>query len=106
MARAGLAVACSVLTLSLSSLAHAQQADAALLAASRAAEPAVIKTLEDLVNIESGSAQLDGLNRLADYAEQRLKALGGSTERLKATRGPGARSSRPRSTAAGSAASC
>ena len=89
MARAGLAVACSVLTLSLPPLAHAQQADAALLAASRAAEPAVIKTLEDLVNIESGSAQLDGLNRLADYAEQRLKALGGSTERLKATRGPG-----------------
>jgi glutamate carboxypeptidase len=89
MARAGLAVACSILTLSLLPLAHAQQADAALLAASRAAEPAVIKTLEDLVNIESGSAQLDGLNRLADYAEQRLKALGGSTERLKATRGPG-----------------
>jgi glutamate carboxypeptidase len=89
MARAGLAVACSILTMSLLPLAHAQQADAALLAASRAAEPAVIKTLEDLVNIESGSAQLDGLNRLADYAEQRLRALGGSTERLKATRGPG-----------------
>lgn len=89
MARAGLAVACSVLTASLSLPARAQQADAALLAASRAAEPAVIKTLEDLVNIESGSAQLDGLNRLADYAEQRLKALGGSTERLKATSGPG-----------------
>lgn len=91
MARAGLAVACSILTASFSSqaLAQARQADAGLLAASRAAEPAVIKTLEDLVNIESGSAQLDGLNRLADYAEQRLKALGGSTERLKATSGPG-----------------
>jgi glutamate carboxypeptidase len=88
MARAGLAVACSILTASLTLPAHAQQADAALLAASRAAEPVLIKTLEDLVNIESGSAQLDGLNRLADYAEQRLKALGGSTERLKATRGP------------------
>ena len=91
MARAGLAVACSILTASFSpqALAQARQADAGLLAASRAAEPAVIKTLEDLVNIESGSAQLDGLNRLADYAEQRLKALGGSTERLKATSGPG-----------------
>ena len=89
MARAGLAVAGSILTASLSLPVHAQQADAALLAASRAAEPAVIKTLEDLVNIESGSAQIEGLNRLADYAEQRLKALGGSTERLKATRGPG-----------------
>lgn len=91
MARAGLAVACSILTASFSSqaLAQARQADAGLLAASRAAEPAVIRTLEDLVAIESGSAQLDGLNRLADYAEQRLKALGGSTERLKATSGPG-----------------
>lgn len=91
MARAGLAVACSILTASFSpqALAQARQADAGLLAASRAAEPAVIKTLEDLVNIESGSAQLDGLNRLADYTEQRLKALGGSTERLKATSGPG-----------------
>lgn len=89
MARAGLAVACSILAASLPAVSHAQQADAALLAASRAAEPAVIKTLEDLVNIESGSAQLDGLNRLADYAEQRLKVLGGTTERLKAVRGPG-----------------
>ena len=89
MARAGLAVACSTLMLSLPHAAQAQQADAALLAASRAAEPAVIKTLEDLVNIESGSAQLEGLNRLADYAQQRLQALGATTERLKATRGPG-----------------
>ena len=47
MARAGLAVACSILTASFSSqaLAQARQADAGLLAASRAAEPAVIKTL-------------------------------------------------------------
>jgi glutamate carboxypeptidase len=62
--------------------------NAVLLTASRSAEPAVIRTLEELVSIESGSQQLDGLNRLADLAQQRLQALGGQVERLKATTAP------------------
>lgn len=68
----------------------AQAADPKLLDAARAAEPAVIQTLKDLVAIESGSANVAGLERIAAYAEQRLKAIGAQTERLKVTRGPGA----------------
>lgn len=67
----------------------AAPADARLLAAAQAAEPAVIRSLEDMVQIESGSQQLDGLNRLADYLQQRLQALGGRIERSSATKAPG-----------------
>jgi glutamate carboxypeptidase len=68
----------------------ANAADPALLGAARAAEPAVVQTLKDLVLIESGSANLAGLAKMADYAERRLKALGAQTERIKVARGPGA----------------
>ena len=64
-------------------------ADAALLAAAQAQQPAVIESLHDMVSIESGSADGEGLAQMADYVERRLKALGASTERIKATRGPG-----------------
>jgi glutamate carboxypeptidase len=67
----------------------AQAADPKLPGAAKGAEPAVIQTLKDLVAIESGSANVAGLEKLAAYAEQRLKALGAQTERLKVTRGPG-----------------
>ncbi len=80
------------LGLMMAAQAHAQPqpaADARLLAASRAAEPEVIRTLEALVAIESGSAQVDGLNRVADLAAQRLRALGASVERLASTTAPG-----------------
>lgn len=60
-------------------------ADARLLATSRAAEPEVIRTLEALVAIEPGSAQIDGLNRVADLAEPCRRALGASVERLALT---------------------
>jgi glutamate carboxypeptidase len=68
----------------------AQAADQKLLGAARAAEPAVIQTLKELVAIESGSGNVAGLEKMAAYAEQRLKALGARTERLKVARGPGA----------------
>jgi len=68
-------------------LAHA--ADEKLLGAAKAAEPTVIQTLKELVAIESGSANVAGLQRMADYAELRLKGMGAQVERLKATRGPG-----------------
>jgi len=70
------------------SLAHAQ--DAALLAAAKAAQPAVIESLKEMVGIESGSANVAGLVRMADYTENRLKALGAQTERIKVSKGPGA----------------
>lgn len=67
----------------------AAPADARLLAAARAAEPAVIRTLEELVRIESGSQNIEGLTKLADHLQQRLQAVGAQVERLKADRGPG-----------------
>jgi glutamate carboxypeptidase len=64
-------------------------ADARLLAASQKAEPEVIETLKELVHIESGSANVEGVAKMADYCEKRLAALGARTERIKATRGHG-----------------
>jgi glutamate carboxypeptidase len=56
--------------------------DDALLAQVRAARPAVIATLKDLVEIESGSRDLEGLAKLADLIQRRLEALGGKVEQL------------------------
>ena len=69
--------------------AHAAP-DAALLAAATAQQPAVIDTLHTLVSIESGSGDIPGLLQMASTVEGRLKALGFSTERTKATTGTGA----------------
>jgi glutamate carboxypeptidase len=55
--------------------------DDRLLAAARAAEPAVIESLKEMVGIESGTMDLPGLARMSDYAERRLKALGLQVER-------------------------
>ena len=55
--------------------------DEKMLTAARAAEPAVIESLKEMVNIESGTMDLPGLGRMADYAERRLKALGVQVER-------------------------
>ncbi|MFB9269007.1 M20/M25/M40 family metallo-hydrolase [Bradyrhizobium erythrophlei] len=65
-------------------------ADEKLRAAAEQAQPAVIESLRDMVMIESGSSDVDGLKKMADYTEARLKALGAKTERRKATRGAGA----------------
>ncbi|HXR58339.1 MAG TPA: glutamate carboxypeptidase [Burkholderiales bacterium] len=64
-------------------------ADERLLQEAAGAQPGVIQTLKDLVAIESGSANVSGLVKMADYVEARLKAAGAQTERLKVTRGPG-----------------
>src|SRR3954471_22633105 len=65
-------------------------ADEKLKAAAEAAQPALIETLHDMVLIESGSGDVEGLARMADFTEARLKALGAATERRKTTRGAGA----------------
>jgi glutamate carboxypeptidase len=58
-------------------------AAAAKLRASLAEEQArYLKTLESLVNIESGSRDLEGLGKLASVIEARLKALGMTVESL------------------------
>lgn len=81
-ARAALAGLCVL------AAAQAQAApDAALLAAARSAQPAVLQTLREMVAIESGTMDAPGLARMTDYAEKRLKALGGQVERKPATAG-------------------
>lgn len=59
--------------------------DQALLDAARAAQPAMVQSLKDMVTIESGSADMQGLARMADYTSQRLQALGAKVERLPMT---------------------
>lgn len=71
-------------------LARAAGPDAALLNAARSAEGAFISALKEMVRIESGSANVAGLGRMADFVEGRLKALGAQTERIKVSAGPGA----------------
>lgn len=58
-----------------------------LLAAARAAEPAVVESLKEMVTLESGTTDPAGLAKMADYAERRLKALGLQVERKPATTG-------------------
>ena len=81
-----------LLPLSLALAAGTSQAaaDAQLLAAATAAQPALIATLEQLVLIESGSGQVDGLARMSNLLEGRLQALGMTTRRHKTTAGAGA----------------
>ncbi len=64
-------------------------ADEKLLAAARAAQPALIESLREMVLMESGSQDAAGLKSMADYLDTRLRALGASTERTKAGLGPG-----------------
>jgi glutamate carboxypeptidase len=64
--------------------------DEKLKAAAEAAQPALIETLHEMVLTESGSGDLEGLAKMADFTEARLKALGAKTERRKTTGGAGA----------------
>ena len=64
--------------------------DEKLKAAAEQAKPALIETLKDMVMIESGSGDVEGLRRMADFTEARLQALGARTERRKTTHGAGA----------------
>src|SRR3712207_1117375 len=61
--------------------ARAQAQEAVLAAAKREAAP-LLDTLKELVSIESGSRDLEGLARLADLIAGRLRALGGEVELL------------------------
>jgi glutamate carboxypeptidase len=48
----------------------------------RAERPALVETLRDLVSIESGSRDIEGLDRMAEVVAERLRALGGDVERV------------------------
>lgn len=56
-----------------------------LLAAAQAEQPAVIQSLHDMVQIESGSDDVEGLQKLVNYTANQLRALGASTEMIPAT---------------------
>ena len=62
--------------------APTQPADEALRAATQAEVPALLKTLEGLVGIESGSRDLEGLGRLADVVAGRLQKAGLQVQQL------------------------
>lgn len=68
-------------------LAHAFEADPRLLEAARAEQPAVIATLGDLVTVESGSTDHEGLGKLATYLVGRLGSLNAKVERVASSTG-------------------
>ncbi len=53
----------------------------ALFAAATAAKPATIETLKNLVNIETGSTNLEGMATMTNFLEEQLKALGATVTR-------------------------
>ena len=61
--------------------AHGQVQEPVLAAAQREKTP-LLSTLKELVSIESGSRDLEGLARIADLIAGRLKALGGEVEMI------------------------
>lgn len=73
----------TAIAIAFTSIVSAQTKDENLLAAAMAMQPAVINTLHDLVQIESGSGNLGALSKVAIYAQARLKALGANTEIIK-----------------------
>ena len=79
-----------LLGLTLASPALAAPPDEKLRSMADAAKPELIETLRSMVTIESGSSDIEGLAKMADFTEARLKALGAKTERRKVTRGTGA----------------
>lgn len=63
--------------------AFAQQRDDALFKAATDEQPAVVKTLEQLVNIETGTGDAEGMAAAGKYFEDQLKALGFTVTRSK-----------------------
>jgi glutamate carboxypeptidase len=66
--------------LALAALPAMAQPVAPVLAQATANRQPMLDTLRDLVNIESGSDDREGLDRISDLIFQRLKALGGTVE--------------------------
>ena len=77
------ALAALLAAASLSSAAWSQTRDDALFSAATAEQPAVVKTLERLVNIETGTGDAEGLAAAGKYLEGELKALGFTVTRSK-----------------------
>src|SRR5688572_27985513 len=63
-------------------LAAAGQAVESLLALAKKERPAMLDTMKELVEIESGSREYEGLEKIARVVAKRLQALGGKVELL------------------------
>ena len=77
---ANLAWPAPVLSQAQPSQVHSSQVLEPVLAAAQREKAPLLDTLKELVSIESGSRDLEGLDRLADLIAGRLKALGGEVE--------------------------
>ncbi|MXZ72212.1 MAG: M20/M25/M40 family metallo-hydrolase [Acidobacteria bacterium] len=73
------AAACSPLPASVAARSGAQTGDAVRAAAQAEREP-MIATMRDLVSIESGSRDAEGLREIASLIADRLRAVGGDVE--------------------------
>lgn len=78
------AVATLLATAFIAPAAFAQKRDNALFDAATAEQPALMKTLERLVDIETGTGDAEGLATAGKYLEDELKALGFTVTRHKA----------------------
>jgi hypothetical protein len=75
-----------VAQLAISGTAHAQSAapDARVLDQAKAHKAPMLKTLEALVNIETGSRDIEGINQATELISARLKASGGEVSFVEA----------------------
>ena len=80
-------LALSLLGLATGATSAFAAADEKIKAAAEQEKAPLIETLRDMVMIESGSGDAEGLAKMADFTEGRLKALGATTERRKTTAG-------------------
>jgi glutamate carboxypeptidase len=80
----------TALLIGMSAQSIAQTKDDALLQAATNEQPNVLKTLERLVNIESGSTQIEGLTAIGSLLHQELQSMGAQVSRVKSTVGTGA----------------
>jgi glutamate carboxypeptidase len=80
MKRASLIAAAVIAAAAAVSLAAQAAPDEPVRSLAAKEKPAVVETLRDLVNIESGSRDKEGLDRLAALIADRLGALGGKIE--------------------------
>jgi len=76
MTRLFLTIVCLIVL----SIATGGQAADPLLARVKQERAAYLKTLQELVSIESGSRDIDGLNRISEVIANRLRTLGGEVE--------------------------
>ncbi len=82
-----LALAALAATALIASGAWAQTRNETLLSAATAEQPAAVKTLERLVNIETGTGNAEGMSAMGQLLESELSALGATVTRHKAEAG-------------------